>query len=230
MNEEQQEMFKTLFTDMSKALQEDIAKESHTQKEKLTKLETRLEKQPSTSGIKLEIFDGNPAEDALDSFSQIASINNWTAENQLNAFPLYLSGIVQAWFLSLREDQQKDLTQIHAAFKGRFASGPQNWIFRLQLATRKQMQGERIDDYIADVTLCKRLKLTDADSMRYFIQGLQPHLQSYVTLARPKDFQEAESPARMKELVDLNQHASDNKSLLSQIETMFTKLMTVESS
>lgn len=65
MNEEQQEMFKTLFTDMCKALREDIAKESHTQNEKLTKLETRLEKQPSTSGIKLEIFDGNPAVDAL---------------------------------------------------------------------------------------------------------------------------------------------------------------------
>ena len=62
--------------------------------------------------------------------------------------------------------------------------------------------------------------------MRYFIQGLQPHFQSYVTLARPKDFQEAESLARMKELVDINQHASDSKSLLSQMETMFTKLMT----
>ena len=162
MNEEQQEMFKTLFTDMCKALREDIAKESHTQKEKLAKLETRLEKQPSTSGIKLEIFDGNPAVDALnwlDSFSRIASINNWTAENQLNAFPLYLSGIAQAWFLSLREDQQKDLTQIHAAFKERFASGPQNWILSQQLATRKQVQGERIDDYIADVTrLCKPIR------------------------------------------------------------------------
>lgn len=30
----------------------------------------------------------------------------------------------------------------------------------------------------------------------------------------------------MKELVDINQHASDSKSLLSQMETMFTKLMT----
>ena len=192
----------------------------------MAKLETRLEKQPSTSGIKLEIFDGNPAVDALnwlDSFSRIASINDWTAENKLNALPLYLSGIAQAWFLSLREDQQKYLTQIHAAFKERFASGPQNWIISQQLATRKQVQGERIDDYIADVTrLCKRLKLSDADSMRYFIQGLQPHIQSYVTLARPKDFQEAESLARMKELVEINQNASDSRSILSQMEAMFT--------
>ena len=88
------------------------------------------------------------------------------------------------------------------------------------------MQGERIDDYIADVTrLCKHLKLSDADSMRYFIQGLQPHIQSYVTLARPKDFQEAESLARMKELVEINQNASDSRSILSQMEAMFTKLI-----
>ena len=121
----------------------------------------------------------------------------------------------------------KYLTQIHAAFKERFASGPQNWIISQQLATRKQVQGERIDDYIADVTrLCKRLKLSDADSMRYFIQGLQPHIQSYVTLARPKDFQEAESLARMKELVEINQNASDSRSILSQMEAMFTDLVT----
>lgn len=163
----------------------------------------------------------------MDFFSRIASINDWTAENRLNAFPLYLSGIAQAWFLSLREDQQKDLTQIQAAFKERFASGPQNWIISQQLSTRKQVQGERINDYSADITrLCKRLKLSDADSIHYFIQGLQQHIQSYVTLARPKDFQEAESLTRMKELVDINQSASDTKSVLSQMEAMFTKLMT----
>ena len=53
-------------------------------------------------------------------------------------------------------------------------------------------------------------------------QGLQPHIQSYVTLARPKDFQEAESLARMKELVEINQNASDSRSILSQMEAMFT--------
>ena len=88
------------------------------------------------------------------------------------------------------------------------------------------MQGERIDDYIADVTrLCRRLKLSDADSMRYFIQRLQPHIQSYVTLARPTDFQEAESLARMKQLADVNQSTHDSRSILSQMEAMFTKLM-----
>ena len=60
--------------------------------------------------------------------------------------------------------------------------------------------------------------------MRYFIQGLQPSIQSYVILARPKDLKEAESLARMKELVDTNQAASDTQSILMQMETIFTKL------
>ena len=37
-----------------------------------------------------------------------------------------------------------------------------------------------------------------------------------------KDFQEAESLARMKELVESNQNASDSRSILSQMEAMFT--------
>ena len=94
------------------------------------------------------------------------------------------------------------------------------------MATRKQEKGERIDDYIANITrLCKRLKISDVVSMRYFIQGLQPSIQSYVILARPKDLKEAESLARMKELVDTNQAASDTQSILTQMDTMFTKLM-----
>ena len=62
--------------------------------------------------------------------------------------------------------------------------------------------------------------------MRSFIQGLQPNIQSYVTLAWPKSFQEAESLARMEELVDNNQPMSETQTLLTQMEVMFEKFMT----
>ena len=62
--------------------------------------------------------------------------------------------------------------------------------------------------------------------MCYFTQGLQPHIQSYVTLARPKTFQEAESLARMKELVANNQSVPDTQSVINQMEAMLQKLMT----
>ena len=230
MNEEQKKEFEKMFQDMCNSLRQDLAKESHSQRTQLDFIQTRLDKKPSSRGIKPDVFDGNPAVDALiwfDSFSRIAQINNWSAENRLSAFLLYLSGLAHAWFLSLPEDVINSFSRLKEAFQERFASGPHDWILSQQLSTRKQAKGERIDDYLTDITrLCKRLKLSDADSMRYFTQGLQPHIQSYVTLARPKTFQEAESLARMKELVANNQSVPDTQSVINQMEAMFQKLMT----
>ena len=47
-----------------------------------------------------------------------------------------------------------------------------------------------------------------------------------MTLARPKTFQEAESLARMKELVANNQSVPDTQSVINQMEAMLQKLMT----
>lgn len=183
MNDEQKQLLQEMLTEVRDSLKHDIAKESHTNRAQLDEIQTRLEKKPNSSAIKPEMFDGNPTVDAmtwLDSFSRIANINNWSSENQLSAFPLYLSGVAHAWFLSLSETTKTDFEQLMAAFQDRFASGPQEWILSQQLSTRKQAKGERIDDYIADITrLCKRLKLSDADTVRYFTQGLQPQIQSY---------------------------------------------------
>ena len=75
-----------MFEDLFNSLRQDLAKESHTQWTQLDLIQTRLDKKPSSSGIKRDVFDGNPALDALmwfDSFLRIAQINNWSAENRL---------------------------------------------------------------------------------------------------------------------------------------------------
>ena len=70
----------------------------------------------------------------------------------------------------------------------RVASGPRDWILSQQLSARKYRPGEPLDDYIADITrLTKRLKLSDMECMRYFIEGLPRDLQAYVSLSRPKN-------------------------------------------
>ena len=71
---------------------------------------------------------------------------------------------------------------------------PKDWILSQQLSTRKYRPGEPLDDYIADIThLTKRLKLSDIESMGYFIEGLSCDLQVYFSLSQPQNFQEAES-------------------------------------
>ena len=132
-----------------------------------------------------------------------------------------MRGIAHAWFLTLADETAGNLTVLFDAFRARFASG--HWILSQQLSARKHAPNEPIDDYITDITrLCKRLKLSDAETVRYFIEGLQGDLQAYVSLGRPKTFQEAESLARMKDIVNRRQ---GTQSVLTKMQTMFTKFL-----
>ena len=73
----------------------------------------------------------------------------------------------------------------------------------LLVSARKQLSTEPLDKYITDITrLCKRSKLSDEQSTRYFIDGLQRDLKDYVSLAQPTSFQQAETLARMKHTVN----------------------------
>ena len=229
MNAGQKEEFKALLTDFLATIKGDLEKEAHTTSTFIDSPQNKIDQKPTTHGLQPETFDGNPvahASEWLDNFCRIAKLNNWSEELQLNAFPLYLRGIAHAWFLTLGDETKGTLTALFEAFRARFASGPQDWILSQQLSARKHAQGEPIDDYITDITHpCKRLKLSDAETVRYFIEGLQGDLQAYVSLGRPKTFQEAESLARMKDIVNRRQRATDTQSVLKQMETMFTKFM-----
>ena len=134
--------------------------------------------------LKPERFTGITEEDAnrwLDFYERIATINDWTAELQLRSFPLYLKGVAGSWFLTLTEDIKTDLARLKTAFKDRFAPGPHNWILSQQLGTRKQRPNEPRNAYVTDMTDItrhfKRLGLSDAYSMRYFITMLSNALK-----------------------------------------------------
>ena len=234
MNADQKEEFKALLTDFLATLKGDLEKEAHKTSTFLDSLQNKIDRKATTNGLQPEPFDGNPMADAsvwLENFRRIAKLNNWSDELQLNAFPLYLQGIANAWFLALPATVSGDLNELFTAFQERFASGPQDWILSQQLSARKHVPNEPIDDYITDITrLCKRLKLSDAETVRYFIEGLHGDLQAYVSLGRPKTFQEAESLARMKDIVNRRQGIIDTQSVLTKMQTMFTKFMEQPSS
>ena len=163
----------------------------------------------------------------LDTFRRLAKLNNWGKDLQLNALPLYMTGVAQAWVLSLSEEITSDLDKLFKAFQERFASGPQDWLLSQKLSARKQQKGESLDDYIADITrLSRRLKLSEKESMRVLIEGLLPDLQCHVSLGRPKTIQEAISLARIKDVVNQRQGVSDSQAILTQMQTMFKDLMT----
>lgn len=190
MNAAQKEEFINLFNEFATASRGDLEKESPAQHTRLDLMQANFNKKSTAHGLKPDNFDGNPVTDALawlDNFCRIAKLNYWSEELQLNAFPFYLWGIAHAWFITLHDDPKGTLTAVFDAFCASFASGLQDWVLSQQLSARKHAQGEPIDDYITDITrLCKRLKLSDVETVRYFIEGLQGDLQAYVSLGRPK--------------------------------------------
>ena len=84
------------------------------------------------------MFAGTSSEDAsdwLDLFERISKINNWSGELQLDASPIYLTGIARAWYLTLADDQKTNWDNLKQVFQDRFTSGPQNWLLSQQLGT-----------------------------------------------------------------------------------------------
>ena len=232
MNENDKKEIKDIVSTLLNGLRSDFEKESSSNQSTLTQLRQSIETQIEDSqkatrlALKPEYFMGSTDEDAnqwLDFYERIAAINNWKEELKLQAFPLYLQGVAGSWFLTLDDAKKASLSELKKAFKERFASGPHNWILSQQLGRRKQRPNESLDAYVIDITrLCKRLGLSDADSMRYFIEGLQGDLQVYVALQRPKNLEEAESFARMKHTINQRQGLSDSHSALTQVTTLLT--------
>ena len=160
----------------------------------------------------------------MDFYERIAEINNWNTSLKLSAFPLYLRGVASTWYLNLSPDIKDDFGRLKNAFLECFTAGPNKWILLQQLGARKQLSNEPLDSYVANITrYCKRLSLSDEDSMRYLIDGLQSDLQTYVSLQRPKTFQEAEDLARIKDVVNKRQGVGQDQSVVRQLETILSK-------
>ena len=71
------------------------------------------------------------------------------------------------------------------------------------------------------------MKLSDEQSTRYFIDGLQPDLKDYVSLAQPTSFQQAETLARLKHTVNQQHGPNDSNSLVDKLHTVLTHISDV---
>ena len=117
-----------MFTNFLKTIKSDLEKEAHKTSTLLDSLQNKIDQRANAHGLQPQTFDGNPVADVvvwLDNFRHIAKLNNWSDDLQLNAFPLYLQGIANAWFIALPATVSGDLNELFTAFQERFASGPQ---------------------------------------------------------------------------------------------------------
>ena len=109
-----------------------------------------------------------------------------------------LAGPAEDFYYSLPHDQKTTYAALRDSLRERFANDNQSWIIWQAVTTRQQGAIEPLDTYLTDLTnKFRRLNITDAEKMRYFVQGLRPEVRETVLLRQPKSFREAEEIARL---------------------------------
>ena len=131
---------------------------------------------------------------------------------------LNLAGPAEDFFYSLPDDYKTTFGQLRNALKERFSNDNQSWITWQAVTTRQQGELEPLDAYLTDLTKnFRRLNITDAEKMRYFVQGLRSEIRKAVLMKQPKSFREAEQMARLACSVENTMNSSREGSIAAQL-------------
>ena len=123
---------------------------------------------------------------------------------------LLLTNNANVWFSASPHLASKTYDQLCEALIKQFLSESDIWLLRQQLLNKQQTENERVAQFASEIRkLCLRLDLPVEGSVHFFINGLKPELKNYVLLQRPKTFFEAETCAKLKEALLLDEKPLD---------------------
>lgn len=109
-----------------------------------------------------------------------------------------LAGPAEDYYHSLPPEEKDNYANLRDSLRNRFASDNLSWIIWQAVSTRQQGAMESLDTSLTDLTnKFRRLKIADADKMRFFVQGLRPEMCETVLLKQPRTFHEAEEMTRL---------------------------------
>jgi len=157
------------------------------------------------AGFKL-MYHGLPTEDFDEfcrQFDAHATLANFTGDKQKLSFQTRLAGNALVFFNTLSEQEKATLTTIKRALKSNFEGDSWKWQLETKLLSRKQVLGESIDDYAADIIkMATQLTKNDSDQISFFVRGLLPPIRAFVFSKEPKTLKEAIDSARLGVVVD----------------------------
>ena len=151
-------------------------------------------------------------------------INRWLdkIENYLKLRRIDLtSPTAEDYHYSLSPEEKDSFADLRDSLRDRFANDNQSWIIWQAVSTRQQGAMESLDTYLTDLTnKFRRLKIADADKMRYFVQGLRPEIRETVLLKQPRTFREAEEMARLACAVKTTMNNAPDGNMTAQIHNL----------
>ena len=199
----------TMEAELLRGLQEQVAhlqNQLKAQQLHQQKTTSALEKTPlpeSSSTQRPAPFHGYDSEDVsrwlnkIESYLKLRRIDP-TSSTALAELSLNLAGPAEDFYYSLPEEQKATFNQLRDALQDRFSNDNQSWLIWQAVSTRQQGSLEPLDTYLTDLTnKFRRLNITDAEKMRYFVHGLRADIRKTVLLKQPKTFREAEEMARL---------------------------------
>ena len=132
-----------------------------------------------------------------------------------------LAGPAEDYYYSLSPEEKASFAGLRDSLRDRFANDNQSWIIWQAVSTRQQGAMESLDTYLTDLTnKFRRLKIADADKMRYFVQGLRPEIRETVLLKQPRTFREAEEMARLACAVKTTMNNAPDGNMTAQIHNL----------
>ena len=211
--------------ELLKQLQEQVAAIQAQQKKTSTALET-APIQESTSTHHPPVFHGYDSEDVsrwLNKFGSYLKLRriNPASLTALAELELNLTGPVEDFYYSLPADQRGTFNRLRDALRESFANDNQSWITWQAVSTRQQGPLEPLDVYLTDLTKkFRKLNISHADKMRYFVQGLRSDVRETVLLEQPQTFREAQEMARLACDVKTTMNNFPQDSLSTQVTNL----------
>ena len=185
---------------------------------------TSTHRPPAFHGFDSE--DINRWLDKVENYLKLRRINTGTP-TALAELVLNLAGPAEDFYYSLEEDKRDTYDKLRDALRERFANENQSWIIWQAITTRQQGPVESLDTYLTDLTAkFRRINISDADKMRYFVQGLRANLRETVLLKQPKSFREAEEMARLAAAVKTTM-GNSNETMAVQLNNLTKTLNTM---
>jgi len=145
---------------------------------------------------------GENAEDWLRHFENYCAYRGLDEPKKLALFKVLMTELAGDWLATLTDDILAQYDRVKAAFESRYAlSEMMKYRSAKEVFSRKQLEGEPVDEYLTKVQKAARIIGADEKTTVYAaLNNLKSTLIPYVTQQRPQDIKTLLEAARMAEL------------------------------